>query len=152
MKFTQSVLKAISDETKEIEMAEGHRSLARMAWHIVTTIPEMMAHGGLEFTGTGKDDPVPGDMKAICEAYDDCSGQLMAKVKQEWSDEKLITEHDFYGEKWPLGKALMTLILHEIHHRGQLMAVMRQAGLTVPSVYGPAKEGWAAYGAEPPKI
>ena len=46
---------------------------------------------------------------------------------------------------------LMTLINHQNHHRGQMTVLMRQAGLTVPGVYGPAKEEWAAAGMEAPK-
>ena len=30
--------------------------------------------------------------------------------------------------------------------------LMRQAGLPVPSIYGPVKEGWAAYGVAAPKV
>ena len=42
----------------------------------------------------------------------------------------------------------MTLINHQNHHRGQMTVLMRQAGLTVPGVYGPAKEEWATAGME----
>jgi uncharacterized damage-inducible protein DinB len=38
---------------------------------------------------------------------------------------------------------------HLIHHRGQLTVLMRQAGLKVPGVYGPAREEWAAMGMQP---
>ena len=44
------------------------------------------------------------------------------------------------------------LIGHQTHHRSQMTVLMRQAGLVVPEVYGPAKEGWAAYGAQPPLV
>ena len=40
---------------------------------------------------------------------------------------------------------LMTLINHQNHHRGQMTVLMRQAGLTVPGVYGPAKEEWVGW-------
>ena len=46
---------------------------------------------------------------------------------------------------------LMTLINHQNHHRGQMTVLMRQAGLTVPGVYG-SKEEWAAAGMEAPKM
>ena len=52
-----------------------------------------------------------------------------------------------YGEKWPRGMSLSALMAHETHHRGQMTVLMRQAGLPVPGVYGPAKEEWAAMGA-----
>ena len=49
-----------------------------------------------------------------------------------------------YGESWSRGAVLMSLIVHQAHHRGQMTVLMRQAGLRVPGVYGPAKEDWAA--------
>jgi uncharacterized damage-inducible protein DinB len=44
------------------------------------------------------------------------------------------------------------LISHQIHHRGQMTVLMRQAGLAVPSIYGPVKEGWAQYGVAAPRV
>ncbi|MEA3297729.1 MAG: DinB family protein, partial [candidate division Zixibacteria bacterium] len=44
------------------------------------------------------------------------------------------------------------LIQHQIHHRGQMTVLMRQAGIKVPSLYGPAKEDWAQMGLEPPEV
>ena len=51
-----------------------------------------------------------------------------------------------YGQTWPRGQALWGLIAHEVHHRGQMTVLMRQAGIVVPGVYGPAREEWATYG------
>jgi len=44
---------------------------------------------------------------------------------------------------------LVSLITHQAHHRGQMTVLMRQAGLKVPGVYGPAREEWAAMGMPP---
>ena len=57
-----------------------------------------------------------------------------------------------YGEIWKRGHSLQVLLVHQTHHRGQMTVLMRQAGLPVPSIYGPVKEGWSAYGVEPPKV
>lgn len=43
------------------------------------------------------------------------------------------------------------LIQHQNHHRGQMTVLMRQAGLPVPGIYGPAKEEWTTFGLEAPK-
>ena len=51
-----------------------------------------------------------------------------------------------YGETWSRGMTLFYLILHQAHHRGQMEVLMRQAGLKVPGIYGPAREEWAAFG------
>lgn len=47
---------------------------------------------------------------------------------------------------------LRCLVFHQIHHRGELIVLMRQAGLRVPGLYGPAKEDWATYGIPAPAI
>ena len=51
-----------------------------------------------------------------------------------------------YGEKWTRAFTLGALIGHQCHHRGQVTVLMRQAGLKVPGIYGPAQEEWAVYG------
>jgi len=38
------------------------------------------------------------------------------------------------------GALLRFLIDHQTHHRGQMMVLLRQAGLPVPPVIGPTKE------------
>jgi uncharacterized damage-inducible protein DinB len=73
-------------------------------------------------------------------------------VAKCWSDETLQIEDDMYGEMWKRGKTLGSLINHEIHHRGQMTVLMRQAGLKVPGIYGPSKDEWAQYGMKPPEI
>ena len=48
--------------------------------------------------------------------------------------------------------SLQVLVVHQAHHRGQMTVLMRQAGLTVPGVYGPAREEWTTYGMQPPIV
>jgi uncharacterized damage-inducible protein DinB len=57
-----------------------------------------------------------------------------------------------YGQQWQRGTTLMTVQMHESHHRGQITVLMRQAGLKVPGVVGPAKEDWRQFGMEPPVV
>jgi hypothetical protein len=49
------------------------------------------------------------------------------------------------------GSLLLFLLQHQSHHRGQMTVLMRQAGLSVPGIYGPSKEEWARFGMEPQK-
>ncbi len=46
----------------------------------------------------------------------------------------------------------LQLNYHSIHHRAQMIVVMRMLGLSVPGIYGPAREEWAAYGMQPPAV
>ena len=55
-------------------------------------------------------------------------------------------EDEMYGMIWKRGTTLSLLINHQAHHRGQVTILMRQAGVPVIGVYGPAKEEWEAMG------
>ena len=74
---------------------------------------------------------------------------LLDEVSKHWTDAMLIETVPMYGEDWARGKVLSALILHQTHHRGQMNILMRQAGLVVPGVYGPAYEEWGAYNVPP---
>jgi uncharacterized damage-inducible protein DinB len=37
-------------------------------------------------------------------------------------------------------RILHALVLHQVHNRGQMTVLMRQAGLVLPGVYGPTRE------------
>lgn len=151
-KTTQSVMDALTDESLGQKVAEDHRTLGRMAWHIVLSIPDMMAPVGLSCDGISPKDALPKTAKEIRDAYAHVSSQLMTQVKTGWNDDALFQEDDMYGEKWAKGVTLFILLNHEIHHRGQMTVLMRQAGLKVPDIYGPAMEGWEKYGAPAPEI
>jgi uncharacterized damage-inducible protein DinB len=149
---TKKILGALTDDSLGQAVAQDHRTLGRMAWHIVTSIPEMMPLTGLEFHGVKEDAAIPGKAADYLAAYDTASKELLEQVQTKWKDADLMVEDDMYGEKWKRGVSLHLLIEHEIHHRGQMTVLMRQAGLKVPGVFGPAKEEWGQYGMEEPKI
>jgi uncharacterized damage-inducible protein DinB len=148
--FTQKIFNALTDDSLSQSINDGHRTIGRIAWHICQTIPEMMNNTGLKLQELKA--PVPTDAKVIQETYEKAAKALSEQVKSDWTDETLQEEDDLYGEKWKKGATLLILIKHEIHHRGQITVLMRQAGLIVPDIYGPAKEGWSNYNAEPPVV
>jgi uncharacterized damage-inducible protein DinB len=153
---TLAVLEAIPDGALGTTVTEGHRDLRRMAWHLVESLLEMPAHCGLKLEGSHLIQGMfitepPTSMAPIREAYAKASDSFLAGL-QAWNDGDLETEDEMYGERWQRGRTLFILLIHQTHHRGQMTVLMRQAGLRVPDVYGPAKEGWAAYGMEAPKV
>jgi len=125
------------------------RSLGRLAWHIVQTLGEMGGHAGLKVEAANEKTPQPATAGAIADAYRVGASGVDSAVRSAWTDSDLAGEIDMYGEKWTRAMSLQALISHEIHHRGQMTVLMRQAGLAVPGVYGPSREEWAAYGAPP---
>ncbi|PGC29238.1 hypothetical protein COM11_14625 [Bacillus pseudomycoides] len=149
---TQKVLDALTDESLTQEIAPGHWTLGRVAWHIVTAIPVMLSGTGLQFEGETKDYPVPTSAKTITENYRKVNTAFVEAIQTQWTNKDLTTINDFFGRPMPNSIFLMTLINHQNHHRGQMTVLMRQAGLKVPGIYGPTKEEWAAAGMEAPKM
>jgi len=150
---TQKVLDTLTDASMSQAVTDGHRTLGRIAWHIVTTIPEMMGNTGLTLEQMlNPENPVPATAAEIAGAYRGISAALHRVIEEEWNDESLEIEDEMYGEKWKRRFTLTALVQHQIHHRGQMTVLMRQAGLRVPSIYGPAKEDWDEYDMEAPAI
>ena len=150
--FTGRILAALTDASLSTAVGPQDRTLARIAWHLVTSLPEMMERTGLKLEGVAADAPVPASAAAIASAYEGLADSLGRQVRTQWSDETLQVTDDMYGETWKRGATLLVLILHQTHHRGQMTVLMRQAGLKVPGVYGPAREDWAGYGMTPPAV
>jgi uncharacterized damage-inducible protein DinB len=116
----------------------------------------MPSHFGVKVEGAalGSDGfitAVPENMAEIRKAYAAVSTSL-SKELETWSDTDLEREDEMYGETWKRGFSLSVLVTHQVHHRAQMTVLMRQAGLKVPDIYGPTKEGWVAYGMEAPKV
>jgi uncharacterized damage-inducible protein DinB len=152
LEATQKIFKHLTNKSLTQAITPQHRTLGRLAWHITTSIQEMINRTGLSVAGPDPDAPVPSTAKEIFNAYNEAAISLLEQIKSKWTDETLQVEDDMYGEKWKRAETLRVLIHHQIHHRGQMTVLMRQAGLSVPGIYGPAKEEWAAYGASPPEV
>lgn len=149
---TSKILGALTDASLNQAVTPKDRTLGRMAWHMVTAIPEMMERTGLKLSGPSHDSAPPASAKTILESYERVSGSLIEELRKSWTDETLKVEDDMYGEMWSRAMSLYVLIIHQIHHRAQMTVLMRQAGLAVPGVYGPSREEWHNYGAEPPAV
>ena len=149
---TLKILKCLTDESLKQAVTDGHRNLGRIAWHITTTIPEMMNRTGLGVSAVKAEDPVPATAREIADAYEKASTELLEKIKANWNDESLQVEDEMYGMKWKKGATLSILIGHESHHRGQMTVLMRQAGLKVIGIYGPSYDEWDQFDQKPPEV
>lgn len=149
---TQTVLAALTDQNLGQQVHKDHRTLGRLAWHLAISIPEMMNRTGLGLASLDPEAPLPSSADTIRDAYARASQELVTAVASQWEDETLLETDPMYGEPWPRGLTLTALIHHEIHHRGQMTVLLRQAGARVPGLFGPSKEEWAEFGAQPPAI
>jgi len=152
LEATQKLFKHLTTASLSQRVDAQGRTLGRLAWHIVTSIPEMMNRTGLTLRGPAPDAPVPASAREIFTAYDEAALALLEQVKAHWKDETLAVEDEMYGEKWKRSETLQALLFHQIHHRGQMTVLMRQAGLEIPGIYGPARQEWSAYGMPPPEV
>ncbi|MCX6640871.1 MAG: hypothetical protein NTW14_10380 [bacterium] len=152
MEATRKIFEALTDASlKQAVNADG-RSLGRLAWHLTLTIPEMMAKTCLDLDGPKPGDPTPATAKAIYEGYQTAAKSLLDQINSTWTDETLQIADDMYGQQWIRAYTLTALVMHQIHHRGQMTVLMRQAGLKVPGIYGPAREEWAGFGMPAPEV
>ena len=145
---TLKVLRAMTDASLSQAVTSDGRTLGRLAWHVATTLGEMMERTGLKIGGPSHEAPPPPSAAAIVAAYDEAA-KAVAEGVSGWSDATLEVEDDMYGQRWSRGLTLQALVVHQAHHRGQMTVLMRQAGLKVPGVYGPAREEWAAMNMPP---
>lgn len=136
---TLSTLELIAPESLEQAIAPGFMKLGEVALHLVLSIPAITKFLGFEYLEV----PATGAKlrpKALVDFYRgislECSGQITARL----DDESLFTKtFNVYSHSWTAAYTLSVLLRHEIHHRGQLTVLMRQAGLPLPDIYGPAR-------------
>ena len=150
--LTQQILDGLTEGSLKQSVTQEDRTIGRLAWHIVTTIPEMMSKTGLIIDSIGENAPIPNSAKEIAASYHEISNEMVIAIRTQWDDQTLLEERDMYGETWTIGVTLNVLINHQIHHRGQMTILMRQAGLRVPGIYGPSREEWTEFGMEPPEV
>ncbi|MGC4377628.1 DinB family protein [Fictibacillus sp. Mic-4] len=150
-KATKKVLNQLTDESLDQEVSPENWTLGRIAWHTVTAIKVISSQAGLTFEAPDKDWPVPHSAEFIAKSYEKVSDAFIQSLKAQWTDHDLTESINFFGQQMPKGVLLLYLNQHQTHHRGQMTVLMRQAGLTVPGIYGPSKEEWAVLGMETPK-
>ncbi|MCP4546469.1 MAG: hypothetical protein GY835_08405 [bacterium] len=147
---TAKIMALLTDDNLEQSVAEEFRTLSHVAWHIITTVPEMMNRVGLGLSCINFESMPPPAGADYLKAYQAVATELQAAIKANWTDETLLLEDDLYGQKWARGLTLRILIEHEVHHRGQMTVLLRQAGLQVPGLMGPSKEEWDQFGMPAP--
>ncbi|MGD9561818.1 MAG: DinB family protein [Pyrinomonadaceae bacterium] len=147
VEMTQKVLNTLTNESLGQKVTPEGRGLGFLGWHLTQTLGEMLGLVGLKIDAPSHDVECPTEASEIAAAYEKAARSVADEITANWTDETLLQEDSMYGETWARGLTLFYLIAHQAHHRGQMTVLMRQAGLPVPGVYGPAKEEWAAMGA-----
>ncbi|WP_127534209.1 DinB family protein [Paenibacillus kobensis] len=148
--ITFQLLQALTDETLQQSVNEDYRTISRLAWHLVPTNVGLLEPIGLQFKSPAIGSEPPSTAPAIAKSYREATNKLLDAIRIQWTDADLQQTANVYGFEWQHGYTLYVFLKHEIHHRGQLTVLMRQAGLPLVSVYGPTKEQWANFGMAAP--
>lgn len=143
---TLKLLNILTDNSLNQKVWAEGRALGFLAWHITLSIGEMMTKIGLNPDCPSEDAKMPVKAIDIKNTYEKASASLITEIESKLKDEMLNDEITAYGQKFTKYQMLKMLNVHQIHHRGQMTVLMRQAGLKVPGIYGPSKEEWAAIG------
>lgn len=146
---TLKMFNAIPAEQFKNTSSENIRSIARLSWHITESIAEMFNHAGLPIEGIADASKENNDIEKLKSEYKKSSNSLIEQLKKHWNDDMMEEKVAMYGEEWLKGLLLSVIIRHQSHHRGQLSILLRQEGLIIPGMYGPAKEEWIAMGLNP---
>lgn len=147
---TIKLLQLIPDEALIQKVYPEGRTLGMLVWHIVFTVGEMMLAAGIKLEDFDLNEKMPSNINTMVNKYNMFSNSLIETLKN-YDDHQLDEEYSIYGENWKFRDLLKGLVYHQIHHRGQITVLMRQAGLPVIGIYGPSKEEWSQFGMEAPE-
>ncbi len=150
--LTQKILDALTDTSLHQQVAPEDRTLGRIAWHVVTSTPGMLSEFGLNIGMVKNANTVPPTANEIAATFRQVSKAGADAISQQWTDASLKESNNVFGRNLEKAAMLSLFMKHMIHHRGQITVLMRQAGLSVPGIYGPAREEWRGIGMEAPSI
>lgn len=144
--LTVQVLERLTDASLKQQVSDAQpRTLGELGWHLVGGIGAILGATGLQIEGPNWQSPTPGSASEIVDGYRKMSSAAADAVKQQWSDAKLPESLTLFGVIPTTYRGTAELVVrHQIHHRGQMTILMRQAGLVPPGVYGPNEEESAA--------
>jgi uncharacterized damage-inducible protein DinB len=136
-KTTCKVVGAIPEGQRDYRPHPVVKTALELAWHVVCT--EVWFLEGLlrgEFAAEGEKLPGDGTVASVAGWYRGKAPALYQEMKA-LGDAELVRTIPFFGVmNDPAVAYLMLLVVHTVHHRGQLSTYLRAMGAKVPSIYG----------------
>ncbi|MCI3922170.1 DinB family protein [Paenibacillus sp. TRM 82003] len=144
--LTLQVLDKLTDASLSQAVSEQQRrSLGDLGWHLTQSVGAFLGSCGLRFEGPNTQRSTPAEASDIAETYRSICAAAFHAMKEQWTDAKLAEKVVLFGFMDTTYSGMLTLLVrHQIHHRGQMTILMRQAGLVAPGLYGPNEEETAA--------
>jgi uncharacterized damage-inducible protein DinB len=141
---TLTLLRALPQDSYDFRPDAGGRSIGELAWHLAEAdayVTLGIEQGAFEFPVKPPHMQRPMSVELLAPAFQRVHDDAVARVArlrpEDW--DRPVTYAD--GESWTAGDLLMRkLLLHAIHHRGQLTLLCRLAGGRPPGLFGRTRE------------
>ena len=145
---TLALMRALPPEAYEFRPDPGGRSIGELAWHLAEVdgyVTFGIARGSFIFDEKPPNMQRPRTIEALAPAFEVVHEDAVARLARltDADLEQSIQYAD--GKPWAIRDLLWRrLLLHAVHHRGQLTLLCRLAAGVVPPLYGPTREEIAA--------
>lgn len=139
--LTKALLDAIPPDRLDFRPDPHGRSIGELAWHIAQ-LEAIFSNMARERTFGGRPAGLerPPTVPELASGYARIHREAVERVRG-LRPEDLDREFPFFDRQISVRSVLrFPLLHHEIHHRGQLMMMIRQAGGVPSRVYGPNRE------------
>jgi uncharacterized damage-inducible protein DinB len=145
---TLSLLKCLPRDQYDFRPDPGGRSLGELAWHLAegdAYITHGIERGQFDFGVKPAGIERPRTIEELAPAYERIHRDAVERVKKLTLDDLDRPIEFFALGPLAIRDLLWSLVLmHNIHHRGQLVLMCRLAGGTPVGVFGPTREEMAA--------
>jgi uncharacterized damage-inducible protein DinB len=145
--LTTKLLEALPTNQYDFRPDPGNRSIGEMAWHLAE-IEGYTSYGISKGAVTFQEAPPninrPKEVELLAPGYRRVHEEAVARLA-DLTEAQLDRELPFVDRRMPVRDILWgAILMHLIHHRGQLSLMCRLAGGTPPGIYGPNREEMAA--------
>ena len=150
---TAKLLRALPPSQYDFRPDTGGRSLGELAWHLAEGDAYMsygISRGEFNMIDRPPNMERPRTVEALAPGFERLHQEAIARIRS-LALADLDRDLPFFGRQVQIREILWDMIiLHGVHHRGQLALMCRLAGGEAPGLYGPNREETAAMRASAP--
>src|SRR5215472_2022721 len=140
---TLRLLRALSAGQYDFRPDASGRSLGELAWHLAELdayVSFAVASGSFSVEAKPPNIKRPMTIEALAPGYKQIHEEARERLRA-LNAADLDREMEFFGSTMTVNSLLWNvMLLHSIHHRGQLSLLVRLAGGVVPELFGPTRE------------
>ena len=145
--LTTKLLEALPPTQYDFRPDPGYRSLGEMAWHLAEIegyTSYGISKGAVTFQEAPPNIKRPKEVELLAPGYRRVHEEAVARLA-DMTEAQLDGEMPFADRRIAVRDILWgAILMHLIHHRGQLSLMCRLAGGTPPGIYGPNREEMVA--------